>query len=87
MGGFAKLLLERNDDNNKKKDYINLLSKYYEDDLKNTKYEIPLIFIIKEEEKLLYKKIEIQGDNKKSNDYLKQIKEALNLPNDVEQDI
>ena len=87
IGGFAKLLLERNDDNNKKKDYINLLSKYYEDDLKNTKYEIPLIFIIEKEEKLLYKKIEIEGQNKKSNDYLEQIKEALNLPNAVEKDI
>lgn len=61
MGGFAKLLLERNDDNNKKKDYINLLSKYYEDNLKNTKYEIPLIFIKKKKnyyiKRLKYKAI------------------------------
>ena len=45
-GGFAKLLNETNID--KKIDYIDLISNIYNDDLKSTKFEIPLIFIMVE---------------------------------------
>ena len=83
-GGFAKLLNEKNID--KKIDYIDLMSTIYDNDLKGTKFEIPLIFIIKE--KNIYVPINIPNSNtmshQKSDKYLKDLKMALNLENEVE---
>ena len=86
-GGFAKLLTEKNFGKNK--DYIDLLSDIYENDLKGTKFEIPLIFVIIE--KMKYVPIKIpqynSKSNKKSEEYLADIKKALNLDNEVDKDI
>ena len=92
-GGFAKLLTGT-DNNDKNKDYIDKLSEIYDNDLKGMEFPDPLIFIIKE--KMIYDKLYIptkdQNKNKdsrkyeNSQDYLKRIKEILNLPNNVEKD-
>ena len=82
-GGFAKLLNEKNID--KKIDYIDLISNIYNNDLKGTKFEIPLIFIIMEKKR--YVPIKIPSIDSKSysnsDNYLRDIKLALNLENDV----
>jgi len=93
-GGFAKLLTGT-DNYNKNKDYIDKLSEIYDNDLKGMEFPDPLIFIIKE--KMVYDKLYIptkdsnkNKDSRKyvnSNDYLKRIKEILNLPNDVEKEV
>ena len=94
-GGFAKLLTGTyNDNNNNNKDYIDKLSEIYDNDLKGMEFPDPLIFIIKE--KMIYDKLYIptKDSNKNNNarkyvnskDYLKRIKEILNLPNEVEKD-
>ena len=82
-GGFINLLMAENVD---KKNYIiDLLSDSYDNDLKNTKFDVPLIFIIKEKKQ--FYKLKIPETSSKqyqsSEDYLKEIKEILNLPNDV----
>ena len=84
-GGFAKLLLDNNEDN-EKNNYIDLMSDIYDSDLKNTKFDIPLIFINKEK-KAFHKIIIPESSSKEyqnSKDYLQKIKEILDLPNDVE---
>ncbi len=51
--------MEKNDDLKKRvKDYFDLLSEIYDNDLNRTKFDIPLIFIIKE--KMEYDKLKIQ---------------------------
>ena len=51
--------MEKNDDLKKRvKDYFDLLSEIYDNDLNSTKFDIPLIFIIKE--KMEYDKLKIQ---------------------------
>ena len=79
-GGFAKLLTGI--DKNEKKDIIDKLSDIYENDLNNTTFPTPLIFIIKEE--MRYEKLYIptkdSEEYKNSKDYLKRFKEILNLP-------
>ena len=86
-GGFAKLLTEKNDNN--EKDYIDKLSEKYNNDLKNTIFDVPLIFTIKE--KRLYDELYIptkdSKEYKNSKDFLSRIKMILNLPNEVEVDI
>ena len=82
-GGFAKLLNEKKNYENDDV-YIDLLTSTYDNDLKGTKFEFPLIFIIKEKKK--YIPLKIPNKNSKSNEYLKDIKRALNLENDVEND-
>ena len=83
--------VEKNDKiyNEKKdgeEDYIDKLSDVYDNDLRNMKLVTPLIFIIKE--KMKYDKLLIpEKDSKEyqnSKDYLKRLKEILNLPNDVD---
>ena len=84
-GGFCKFLNEKNID--KKIDYIDLLSNIYENDLKGTKFNIPLIFTIIE--KMKYIPLKIPNRNSKSystTEYLTDIKRALNLENDVDND-
>ena len=84
-GGFAKLLNEK--DNDKKKDYIDLISEIYDNDLKGTKFEIPLIFIIKEKKEYVPIKIpSISSKSSKSDKYLSDIKMALNLENEVDKE-
>ena len=88
-GGFQDLIMK--DINEKelkkeKKDYIDLLSEAYESDLKNKKFNIPLIFINKE--KKVYEKLEIEkiisNKNNNSKDYLKCMKQMLYIDNEVE---
>ena len=68
-------------------DYIDKLSSIYDNDL-HREFPTPLIFIIKE--KMIYDKLFIptkeSSDYQNCKDYLKRIKEILNLPNDVEKD-
>ena len=89
MGGFAKLFKHKNDElenDNEKKDNIDLLSEICDNDLKNKKFIIPLINI--NNDKLFYEKLTIPEYNSKdyqsSKYYLKKIKEILHLPNEVE---
>jgi len=71
------------------KDYIDLLSEIYDNDLKNTVFNIPLIFIIKEKmeaDPLILPKT-TSTIYKSSKDFLLHLKQLLNLHNDVENDI
>ena len=67
-------------------DYKDILTSTYDNDLKGTKFDFPLIFVIKEEKKYIPVKIPNKIQNSKLSDYLKDIKRALNLENDVEKD-
>ena len=86
-GSFAKLIAGI--DKRKNKDYIDELSEKYENDLKNIKFESPLIFIIKELK--IYDKFNVptkKSDEYKSPEsYLKRMKDLLNLPNEVDKDV
>ena len=70
------------------KDYIDLLSNAYENDLDGKKFDIPLIFI--NAEKMVYESLKIDDIIKnKSNslkDYLKWMKKMLYIANDVEKE-
>ena len=86
--GFTELLMRKNEEN-EKKDYIDLLSDIYESDLNRIKIDIPLIFISKEK-KTVHKIIipersstEYQGIK----NYLQKMKEILELPNEVEKNV
>ena len=67
-------------------DYVDLLSICYENDLRNTRYDIPLTFIIKE--KMIYDKLIIPEitDNRYTSpkDYLLRLKQVFNIQNEVE---
>ena len=86
-GSFAKLLTstDKNKDD-EQKDYIDILSEVYKNDLDNMKFKDPLIYIIKE--KLKCEQLQIPDHDSKeykgSKDYLASIKKFLDLPNDVE---
>ena len=89
-GGFSKLLTGIDKINRNGKDSIDILSEIYENDLAGMTFPDPLIFIIKE--KMIYEKLYIPTKNSKdsekyknSKDYLKRLKEALELPNEVEE--
>ena len=59
----------------KRKDYINKLSKLYESDLKDENFENPLIFIMKNSN--VYQKVDLSNENlndKTSRWFLEQIK-------------
>ena len=90
LGAFSKLLTEQDTKKKvlKNSDYIDLLSKVYTNDLKNEKYESPLIFIIKE--KMEYVDLDISekglSNYKCSEDYLDKLKEILSLENPVIKD-
>ena len=84
-GGFAKLLTERK---LAKKNVISILSKVYENDLRNMKFPAPLIFIFKKNNKNYFDKLKIPEKESKryksSKDYLQRFIEILNLPYTVE---
>ena len=84
-GGFDKLLTGVY--KSKKTDYIDQLSEIYDNDLKNMKFKEPLIFINKEENK--YQELILPESDSKlyqnSADYLKEMKELLNLSSSVEE--
>ena len=86
-GGYAQLLTGLAGNQNNEMDYIDKLSSIYDNDL-HREFPTPLIFIIKE--KMIYDKLFIptkeSSDYQNCKDYLKRIKEILNLPNDVEKD-
>jgi len=79
-GGFSQLLtgIKKMD----KKDYIDMLSEIYENDLNNMKFPSPLIFII--QEKMIYDELYIPEKSsnkyKSSKGYLKKFKKILDLP-------
>ena len=82
--GFIKLLMNKNEDNNKKNDYIDLLSDIYEKDLNETKFDAPLIFF---KENNIHKLQISSKENKSGKEYLEKIKEILDLQNEVENDV
>lgn len=89
-GEFQNLLMEKIDEEDLKKqnkDYIDLLSDKYNNDLEGKKFDIPLIFIIKEKMSYETLKIEkiISNQKNSSKDYLSCMKKILNLPNEVEE--
>jgi len=91
-GGFAKLLTGTDNIDRKGKDSIDILSDIYENDLAGMTFPDPLIFINKE--KMKYEKIYIPTKDSKdsekyknSKDFLQRIKEALDLPNEVEKEV
>ena len=85
--------MDKKDNNNKnyeelRKDYIKKLSLLYDYDLKNEKYESPIIFIIKNS--IYYKEIYLSDEKlegKKPLDFLSIIKDVLNLNNPVKKTI
>ena len=87
-GGFAQLLTGIEENANKEKDYIDKISNIYDNDL-HREFPTPLIFIIKE--KMIYDRLYIPtketNDYKSPKDYLKRIKEILNLKNEVDKDV
>ena len=71
----------------KKEDYIDKLSRIYDNDLHNIQFETPLIFIIKKEKQSFYDELMIPTKDseeskkyQKSSDYLRRIKQVLDLP-------
>ena len=71
----------------KRNEYINKLTEYYEKDLKDEKYEIPLIFIIKNSDKFV--KVDLTSENlnkKKTHDFLSEIKYIFQLENPIKKD-
>jgi midasin (ATPase involved in ribosome maturation) len=86
-GVFVNLLMGKNDEK-EKKDYIDLLSDNYENDLKNTKFDIPLIFITRKKNQFCKLMIPETSSKryKTSEDFLNEIKIILDLPNDVKDD-
>ena len=86
-GGFAKIIKEINE--NKNIDYIDLLSHIYDNDLKSTNFDTPLIFINKVKKIFELLKLPDKKSNKFKNleDYLIEIKKVLFLPNDIEKDL
>ena len=88
VGGFAKMLTEIYE--NKNKDYIDLLSNKYGNDFKYEKFCTSL-FTIKEKKFFLYIPIKIPDKFinifKNSEDFLSEVKKALELPNDEKMDV
>ena len=84
---FTKLLIGI--DGNNKDDYIGLLSEAYNNDLRNMKFNYPLIFINKEkrQNKKLYLSEKNSKDFKNTKVFLKKIKNILYLPNNIEKEI
>ena len=88
-GGFAKLLTGESKINDE--EAIDILSKAYENDLGDIKFEVPLLFITKDKDTEKYKCGEIyipskNSETKDSKYYLTKIKQLLSLPNQVERD-
>ena len=83
---FTKLLMEEYNYN--RKDYDEILSKIYNDDLHNMKFDYPFFFI--NEGKRCFEKLFFSDKNSKeyksSKDYLKQLKNILEIPNEIERD-
>ena len=86
-GGFSRLSTEAKEFENK--DYIDILSEIYDNDLydKDIRINLLLYFIEKNKINRLFLREIISKEFKDSKDYLKKIKELLNLPNEVEKDI
>ena len=91
-GVFQNLIMKKIDENKlkkDKKDYFDLLSYTYENDIKDKKFDIPLIFNINEN--MIYEESDnimniIKNKNNSSKDYLLCLKKILNIPNEVETD-
>ena len=87
-GGFAKLLTEINNNNIKEKDYVDLLSEAYCNDLLDMEFPSPFGFMTKEKEKSekSYNYTNDSEEYKNSKYYLKLIKEIFDLQNEVDED-
>ena len=85
----SKLIIKDEIINKNNGDYLDLLSQIYDNNLKNEKFEILLIFIIKEKKE--YITLDISKDGltkyKKTKDYLKVLKKILNLENPIDNEI
>ena len=78
---FTQLLMKGQNNSN----FFDLLSLVYENNIKKYQEEIPLIFIDKK--KKMFHNVELNNINKGSSyEYLKALKEILNLPNEIEKD-
>ena len=92
LGVYSKFLTEQKwkKNDSEKKDYIDLLSNVYKNDLKNEKYKTPLIFIIKEKKEYVSLNIsdsELEKNINESQDYyLVTLKEILSLENPIDND-
>ena len=86
-GGFAKMITEINKIKNK--DYLDLLTHLYNNDLKLIELNTSLIFINKEKELSTFSKFSDNNSNEFKNleDYLIAIKKVLNVPNDIKNDL
>ena len=90
--GFQKLLIENIDENKMKKNgknYIDLLSEIYDNDMKNLKLNIPLNLFINDGKSVDFLKniTEISKVNNNKIELLLQLKQILNIPNDIEKDL
>ena len=79
---FSRILLQKNMDDMDDNNYIELLSKIYDYDLSNLRYDLPLIYI--QTEKLSFRHIYIgQKESKKKKNYnlkkLKKLKTKLKI--------
>ena len=78
---FTQLLMKGQNNSN----FFDLLSLVYENNIKKYQEKIPLIFIDKK--KKMFHNVELNNINKGSSyEYLKALKEILNLPNEIEKD-
>ena len=90
-GGFSKLLtgiqtISEFNENGKKKDFIDILSDTYENDLNDMKIPSPLIFLNKEKETFreLYIPTKEPNKNESSKYFLQKFIDALKLPSKVD---
>ena len=84
--GFSKLLIN-NIENDEERDYIEILSEIYDNDLKGKIMKIPLTNNIND--KMIYNKFIIPESSltECTKNYLQNIKEIFDLPNEVENDL
>ena len=87
-GGLAKLLTGINNNNIREKEYIDLLTEAYCNDLLDAECQSPLGLTTKEKMKCdkSYTPKKDSVEYKDSKNYLKLIKEIFDLPNEVEED-
>jgi len=87
-GGFAELLTNESENYKEYTNFIDKLSAAYKDDLSKINFNTPLIFLNYEKRKVhpLYIPGKDSKEYKNSKDYLKRIKEILDIPNEVDKD-
>ena len=84
---LSKSLIEIEKNNKEENNYINILSKIYNDEFNNIKFPYPLIFINQEKNK--YNELCLSDDSENYHDtiyYLEKLKEYMDIPNDIMKD-